>query len=339
MIQTVYLPENPLWLLTIPVAIFFRFKNRLILRDRIDHLFSLAVVSILVFPYLHAFVLGRDDWFGASNREVHFILPIYALAGILSVYTIVRYGLLRSVSPKQMLLSLAIGLLIFGFTYDLSTTPSTPFLTWIPNILLIIFTALLLLLGLRHSGILLSKKQLEHFVTEEERNRMQYLNGNGEHESKLPAQSVRVLRAGLLILLAWNISRLPTGANQFANNVRVTDQEMSFARSISYVTQSWDVIATNHIGVVAWGADRPVIDLAGHLTNIPTANELALGESEGLLKTIIDSKPQYVALFGNQFAAFADQQIKRRMFQRVLPFQAMNNNSGQLFKVNYNSAP
>src|SRR5579863_2710424 len=100
MARTVYLSENPVWALTIILGLWSRRRNKFIERDMSDSVFSLSVWILLILPCLRALVLGVPDTFGEYGRLSHFILPIYTLAGILSIRTLVRCELFRSVSPK-----------------------------------------------------------------------------------------------------------------------------------------------------------------------------------------------------------------------------------------------
>jgi hypothetical protein len=124
---------------------------------------------------------------------------------------------------------------------------------------------------------------------------------DGDEESKLSEPMVRVLRATLLIMLAWNLTELPRAANDFADSVReMNNEHLALARVIANVTAPTDVIATNSIGAIGWLADRRVIDLSGHLTKEPNYNARTLGQELGMLKTLSEEHPQYLAMFGNE---------------------------------------
>jgi hypothetical protein len=179
-------------------------------------------------------MLGNDDSFGAYAREAHFLLPVYAIAGVLSIRTIVRYELFRSSSPKKMILGLTIAIVLCGCAYFLIQTSPTyegGGRGWLYSplmncALLIFFTSILLFAGLRHAGIPFWKKEIPHFVTEEERNKMTFtIDEDEEESSRLSQPALVALHALLLIMLAWNIATLPKAANDFGGDVRRVNGE------------------------------------------------------------------------------------------------------------------
>jgi hypothetical protein len=182
---------------------------------------------LIAFPYLRALALGADDAFGEYARLAHFLVPIYALSGILSLRILARAELFRSFSPKQMVIGLAVALAAFGAVYIVlfeanSGLVISPAITCA---LLIFFTWLLLLAGLRHAEIPLRKRESAHFVTEEERNKMKLtMYEDGEDDSRLSVPAIVVLNALLLISLAWNLATLPRAANDFDAEVRVVNR-------------------------------------------------------------------------------------------------------------------
>jgi hypothetical protein len=226
--RDVYLSENPIWIFTILLALWSRRRNKYLQRDTADSLFSLSVWILLVLPYLRALLLGVPDTFGEYARLAHFLLPIYTLAGVLSIRTIVRGELFRSISPKQMIMGLAVALMLLGCAYLLlfaaaSASPITPAINCL---LLVFFTAILLWVGLTHAGIPLNKREQATFVTEAERNKMEFTSHeNATDDPKLSAPMIAVLHAALLVLLAWNIALLPRAANDFAGAVRHINHE------------------------------------------------------------------------------------------------------------------
>jgi hypothetical protein len=224
----VYVSENPVWIVTILFALWSRKRNRFIReRDVADSVFSLSVWILLVLPYLRALLLGVPDTFGEYARLSHFLLPIYTLAGILSVRTIAGGELFRMFSPKQMIVGIAAALLLFGGIYLLVFAPSSasPITPAMNCGLLIFFTAILLWAGMRRADIPLFKREQPNFVTEEERNKTEFTFHEDVHDPKLSAPMIAVLHAILLVLLAWNIATLPRAANDFADAVHNINHE------------------------------------------------------------------------------------------------------------------
>jgi hypothetical protein len=230
MTRDLYLPQNPVFLITIPVALWAMRRNPLIERDRAGDLLKLSALIIVTFPYLRAFMLGNDDSFGDYAREAHFLLPVYAIAGVLSIRALVRYELFRSLSPKQMILGSAIAIVIAGCAFLLISGLDRNDISTLPPILncalLLFFTSILLFAGLRHAEIPFLKKEIPHFVTEEERNKMTFsIAEDAEETSRLSQPALVVLHALLLIMLAWNIATLPKAANDFGGDVRRVNGE------------------------------------------------------------------------------------------------------------------
>ncbi len=223
----VYLTGNPVWGFTIALALWSRWRNKFAERDTADSLFSLSVWILLVLPYLRSLLLGVPDTFGEYARLAHFLLPVYTLAGVLSIRTIVRGELFRSIRPKRMIVAVAAALVLLGCTYLLlwpaGTSPITPAINCL---LLVFFTSILLWVGLTHNRIPLNKREQPHFVTEEERNTMEFsFHEYPTDDPKLSAPMVAALHAALLVLLAWNIALLPRTATDFAAAVRHINHE------------------------------------------------------------------------------------------------------------------
>ncbi len=252
MTRNVYLAENPVWIFTIIFALWSRRKNPLIERDHADDLFSISVIILITFPYVRALVLGSDDSFGEYTRLAHFLLPIYALAGILSLRILARAELFRRLSPKQMVVGLAIALAASGAAYIVlfEANSGSMISPAINCALLIFFSWLLLLAGLRHAEIPLRKRETAHFVTEEERSKMKLtLQEDEAEDSRLSAPAIVVLNAMLLIALAWNLAMLPSAANDFSAEVRAVNRMRP-----TYSTNSHDA----NLSLWAYEADRPL---------------------------------------------------------------------------------
>jgi hypothetical protein len=216
------------WVFTIAIALWSRKRNKFAERDTADSLFSLSVWILLVLPYVRALLLGVPDTFGEYERLAHFLLPIYTLAGVLSIRTIVRGELFRSMSPKRMIMGMAVALVLLGCAYLLLCLPvgTSPITPAINCVVLVFFTAILLWVGLTHAGIPLNKREQTTFVTEEERNKMEFtFHENAADDPKLSAPTIAVLHAALLVLLGWNIALLPSTANDFAAAVRHINHE------------------------------------------------------------------------------------------------------------------
>jgi len=225
--RDVYLSTNPVWVVSILLALWSRRRNEFHERDDADSVFSLTVWILLVLPYLRALFLGVPDAFGEYGRLIHFLSPIYTLAGVLSIRTIVRCELFRTVSPKQMILGMALLLILLGCSYFLifatnSTSPITP---PISCALLVFFTGILLWAGMRHADLPFLKKEEATFVTEKERTKMEFSLHNEQHDPKLSLPMTAVLHAVLLVLLAWNLAMLPRVANDFATSVHKINYE------------------------------------------------------------------------------------------------------------------
>ncbi len=219
----VYLSTNPLWAITILLALWSRRRNKFIERESADSLFSLCVWILLILPYLRALLLGVPDSFGDSTRLVHFLLPVYSLAGILSIRIIARSELFRLLSPKQMILGTAYSLLLLGCLYLLFMAKIAPSLITpsIQCILLIFFTSVLVWAGMRHAGIPMFQREQPNVVTEEQRLTAQFsFQDDGSQDPKLSGPAIAVLHAALLVLLAWNLAILPRAANDFARDVQ-----------------------------------------------------------------------------------------------------------------------
>jgi hypothetical protein len=227
MIRDVYLSTNPLWVLTIVLALWSRRRNKFHEHDATDSVFSLSVWILLVLPYLRALFLGVPDAFSDYGRLVHFISPIYTLAGVLSIRTIIRCELFRTISPKQMILGTAIALIVLGTAYILLLSPgNTSTITpSISCVLLVFFIVILLWAGMRQASIPLFKREQPNFVTEEERNKTEFAFHDDVHDPKLSAPMIAVLHAALVVLLAWNLATLPHAANDFAIAVHHVNHE------------------------------------------------------------------------------------------------------------------
>jgi len=227
-IRDVYLADNPVWIFTIIFALWSRHRNPLIERDSADDLFSISVIMLIAFPYLRALALGVDDAFGEYLRLAHFLVPIYTLAGILSLRILARRELFRSFRPKQIIFGLAGTLAVSGLAYILlfERSSASPVVPVVNCGLLLFFTALLFLAGLRHAGIPFRKRETASFVTEEERNKMKLtLQEDSGDDVHLSAPAVAVLNAALLISLAWNLAILPHAANDFGAEVREINRQ------------------------------------------------------------------------------------------------------------------
>ena len=224
--RDVYFAENPVWAFTILWALWARWKNPLIERDLADRLFSVLVLLLLAFPYFRTLILGQSDTFGEYTRLVHFLIPLYALAGLLSLRTLARVELFRNISPKQMIVGLAIALVTAGCAYLLVFEPSiaSPIKPIIECVLLIFFTWLLLLAGLRHTDLPLRAREQPHFVTEQSRVEMKLSIHEDEEDPHLSAPAMAVFNATLLIVLAWNLAILPRAANDYGAEVRQVNQ-------------------------------------------------------------------------------------------------------------------
>ncbi len=324
-IGQVYLPAGPLWIVTIGGALWLRRKNPLIVRDRSDQLLTFSVLVLLAFPYLRALTLGTDDRFGEYGRWMHFLLPVYLLAGVTSLRIVVRYGLFRMFGQKALVMWMCIASVITSAVYLLSRSDSAPSFAAIPPIvdyvLVLFFTGLLAVVGLRHVGITLWKKEQPFFVTEEEREKLTFTITDGREEGpQLPEPMIRILRAALLIALAWNLTELPRTANDFGANVReMNTQHLGLAKTIASITAPTDVIATNSIGAIGWMSDRRVIDISGHLTKGPNENARTLGPERGLLKTLLDERPQYLAIFGEEYRGAISEGVEAGFLRAVSP--------------------
>ncbi len=229
-IRDEYLNANPVWIFTIAIALWSRRRNTFIERDAADSVFSLSVWILLVLPYLRALLLGVPDALGEYARLFHFLLPIYSLSGILSIRTIVRNELFRSMSPKQMIAGMAVAGVLAGCIYlgVLSPNSLSPITPTINGCVLIFFTAILFWAGTRHAGIPFFKREQPSFVTEGERNKTQFsFHDDTAHNPKLSAPAIAVLHAALLVLLAWNLAMLPRAANDFAAAVHHINHERS----------------------------------------------------------------------------------------------------------------
>jgi hypothetical protein len=154
---------------------------------------------------------------------------------------------------------------------------------------------------------------------------------NEDGDERLSVPTIKVLHAALLILLAWNLTELPRAANDFGEDVRINSSHEKLARTIATVTLPTDVIATNSIGAIGWFAERRVIDISGHLTKEPTYNERILGPDRGLLQTLVETRPQYLAIFGEEYSAPTAFGMKAGFLQQMYKSSAPE--AATLFRV------
>ncbi|HEY3876761.1 MAG TPA: hypothetical protein VGM92_14915 [Candidatus Kapabacteria bacterium] len=228
-LRDVYLSSNPVWTLAIVLAVASRFRRRITEGDAADPLFSLSVFVLIAYPYLHTLLIGDADGFGASARLAHFLIPIYTLAGILSIRILARRELFRSIHPKAMLLWAALILGVLG-TLDIAlfSSADSPMGTGVTMGLLLFFLLVLLYAGLRRTGLSILKVEQRHEVTEAERLETHFsFHDDAEFDPRLSKPAVSILRATLLVLLAWNLATLPRAANDFALHVKRTNQAIT----------------------------------------------------------------------------------------------------------------
>ncbi len=228
-IRDVYLASNPVWIVGIIIALWSRWHRSTIEPDVADPLFSLTVFILIAYPYFRTLLIGSPDSFGEYERLVHFLIPIYTLSGILSIRIVARNELFRSMSPKQMVIGSACMILLLGSVYLLlGPNASEVFAPIVNCLLLLFFTAILFIAGLRHADIPLLKKERNHEVTEAERLETHFsFHEDGRSDAKLSVPAVLALNAVLMVLLAWNLALLPRAANNFASEVKTVNTNRS----------------------------------------------------------------------------------------------------------------
>ncbi|MDP4200059.1 MAG: glycosyltransferase family 39 protein [Bacteroidota bacterium] len=262
MIRDVYLPENPLWIITILLAFISRWRRPLIRRDAVDSLLSLVALVLVIFPYIRALLFGTSASGTSHESATAFVLPLYQLAGILSLVALVRRELFRSVTTKQILSVMAIAVLALGLTLGLG------YEAWnaLEFVLLLLLTGLFYMIALRHAGIRLGKPELGHIVLEADRMKMTFHRDEDMGAAQLSEPTIRVLRGVLLIALAANMALLPHVAHKFGHDVQLANTtEVKMARVIASMTQPNDIIATNAPGAMGFFSERRVLDLSGTL--------------------------------------------------------------------------
>lgn len=264
-ILDLYLRENPVWIFTIVIALFSRWRRPLIRRDALDSLFSISALIVLLFPYLRALVTGSNDGFGNHEPGATFILPIYEIAGVLSLASIARRELFRNITPRKSFEFFPWMILLTGLAVGRA------FLEW--NILYPgVLTGLLMIfsfLAYRHAGMRIFKPEMPHEVQEAERNEMTFHRDDAGLDSNLSEPAIKTLRGMLLMALAWNLAVLPGTAHIFANEVRSENtRDVRMARVIASKTQPTDMIATNAPGAIGYFSERRVLDLSGSVMRI-----------------------------------------------------------------------
>lgn len=318
----VYLPAHPLFFATIPTALLLR-KRSPIARTASHQLLSLCAILLVTFPYIRAVVLGINDTFGDNERLVHFVEPLYIVAGILSLKELVQRLTLRALSPRQTLYAGAAALTVAGIVY-LSLRPqlAVSFQNIGANIdfiLLLFFLGVLLSVALAYCGLHPFKPEIPQFVTEEERSRYTYrTHEETEGDRALPEVVKNVLRGCVLLTLAWNLTELPRAANEYGENVRTMRGHLAFARAVSDATTPSDLIAADQIGVLGWASGRRIYDLQGRLANEPKYNRRALGRERGTIETLKQVRPSFVAIFSPEYCDVARNDSIVEAFDRVL---------------------
>jgi hypothetical protein len=318
----VYFPTHPLFFVTIPAALILR-KRWPTARSTSHQLLSLCAILLVVFPYARAVVLGVNDTFGENERLVHFMEPIYIVAGILSLRELVQRLTLRALSPRQTLYAMATAMTVAGVVY-LSVRPqlAVSFFTISSNIdfiLLLFFLGVLLSVALAYCGLHPFKPEVADFVTEEERGRYTYhSHEETEGDRAMPDVLKNVLRGCVLLTVAWNLTELPRAANEYGENVRGMRSQLAFARAVSNQTAPTDLIAADNIGTLGWASERKIYDVQGRLTNEPNYNRRMLGATQGALETLREVKPKYVAIFSPEYSDIANTGQATGAFERVL---------------------
>jgi hypothetical protein len=307
--RDLYVGENPLWALTIILAVASRAKRRLVHADAVDHLFSLALVVLVAFPYLFTLATGSSDF---SGHEVSFLLPIYELAGVLSLAALIRRELFRTLTPKRSLIFAGVGLLLAGIATSMFTRDITAAMLFV--ILISIFT----FIALHHAGIRLAKPERPHEVTEAERLKVEYtLQDDGR--SLLPEPVVKLLRGLLMIAYAWNIALLPHAASNFANQVRAENStKIAMAHAVANVTPPQDAVAAFQIGALGYFGERRVIDLSGEL-------DVTRG-----VRAIVDFKPKHLTVFSGDDSTL----ITTALSHNLVSAELRSAGQAELYRIN-----
>ena len=294
-----YPAAMPLWCLTIPVAWWVRARHGAVLkhyqgRTSLDALFDRATLMALATPWLYTCATGRVVRGGGSFAPGG-VLPadlmavVYLFAGVLSVSVLIRYGLFRSFTLQRAAQLAVLSLAVSGVAALVARSGDRASYALVPaNIDLIVFGlffVVLLVVALRHTGLMLFGPDEPFAVTEEERRAEQF---ELEHEATtqmsvqqlhhpihaaetqsrvaptmhLTLPMISVLRLALLLALVWGSSQMPRAADDHACAVRsITTDAMVWARAVAQTTQPGEIIATDRIGLLGWVCDRPLLEL------------------------------------------------------------------------------
>lgn len=276
-VRDLYAPEHPLWVMTIVLAAISRARRKLVHPDAIDHLFSLSLLVLVLFPYLDSVITGTHSFEG---HEFGLLIAVYHLTGVLSLYVLVRRELFRIVTPKRMLIGLSVVLLIAGGIVALQLHEVTTF------VLLCLLLPSFGYIALHYCDLSIRKREQPHEVMEADRLKVEF--GSRESGGLLSEPATQVLCGALMIACAWNLARLPHAASDFARQVNSENTtEIAMAHAIASVTPPQDAVAATEIGAIGFFGERRIIDLSGELDT--TRGAVA----------IVAFTPKHLATFGD----------------------------------------
>ena len=314
-VRDIYLRDNPLWLFTVLAATLSRVRRTLVVADVADHLLSLALAVLIAAPYLYTVVTGSGN---LAGHDLTLLLPIYELAGILSIHVLVRRELFRLISPKQALIAASIILLFAGASVALFS--SDP----VGAALLLILILLLSAIAFDHVGIPLWKTERRQEVTEAERLETSFQRIEDGH-SNLSSPAIKVLSGVLMIVYAWNIARLPHAARDFAVEVGEENRsKIGMAHAVASLTPPQDAVAAFQIGAIGYFGDRHVVDLSGELSAVRGSHAIALGQ------------PKHLAIFSEDDTAFVRRALSRGLLSLEVRSNA-NEKRAELYRVTSSS--
>ncbi len=322
----IYLADNPFLVIAIVWASVIYWKHERVRQDPGARLLRFSLLLLIGVPYLRSLVLGMDAEFGEHARWLHFLSPIFIIAGLSALRILVIHYVLRGPTSRQVILSGAGMALVSGFVMLLfgdaltstvnhwanaivypdllSSRPATvhtaiSLSAVFPFLLLLATTA-----AFRYCRINPFKRDIPLFVSEEERRDIKFeiVQEDDEHEIAMSDHVIRLLRGVLLIALVWNITSIIRAGSEFGEEVRLQNAIVSaMSKSIMERTQPDDVIASNEIGAIGFATSRKILDTEGNISIESNHNQRTYGKAGGLLRTLAEKKPLYFAAFGSEY--------------------------------------